>query len=142
MSADEAVDFFDEVGGGLEGATTDGAFGDEGEEALDLVEPGGVGRGEVNVPTRPAGEPSPDLGMLVGGVVVVISRPVFSAVRYMQMVGRGLRGPKNGGTEICKDHHGRGQPIAIWGPTRLPLFRRLLCIVSSASAAFQEIPPR
>jgi len=33
---------------------------------------------------------------------IVISRPVFSPVRYMQMVGRGLRGPKNGGTEICK----------------------------------------
>jgi hypothetical protein len=32
----------------------------------------------------------------------VISRPVFSPVRYMQMVGRGLRGPKNGGTETCK----------------------------------------
>jgi superfamily II DNA or RNA helicase len=27
---------------------------------------------------------------------------VFSPVHYMQMVGRGLRGPKNGGTEICK----------------------------------------
>jgi hypothetical protein len=73
VSADEAVDFFDEVGGGLEGATTDGAFGDEGEEAFDLVEPGGVGRGEVNVPTRPAGEPSSDLGMLVGGVVELSS---------------------------------------------------------------------
>jgi superfamily II DNA or RNA helicase len=33
---------------------------------------------------------------------IVISRPVFSPVRYMQMVGRGLRGPKNGGTESCK----------------------------------------
>lgn len=33
---------------------------------------------------------------------IVISRPVFSPVRYMQMVGRGLRGSKNGGTETCK----------------------------------------
>jgi superfamily II DNA or RNA helicase len=33
---------------------------------------------------------------------IVISRPIFSSVRYMQMVGRGLRGPKNGGTETCK----------------------------------------
>lgn len=33
--------------------------------------------------------------------VIVISRPVFSPVRYMQMVGRGLRGEKNGGTETC-----------------------------------------
>jgi superfamily II DNA or RNA helicase len=30
--------------------------------------------------------------------VIVSSRPVFSPVRYMQMVGRGLRGEKNGGT--------------------------------------------
>ncbi len=29
---DELVDFFDEVGGAVEGATTDGALGDEGEE--------------------------------------------------------------------------------------------------------------
>ncbi len=33
---------------------------------------------------------------------IVISRPVFSPVRYMQMVGRGLRGPENGGTEMCR----------------------------------------
>jgi superfamily II DNA or RNA helicase len=33
--------------------------------------------------------------------MIVISRPVFSSVRYMQMVGRGLRGPTNGGTEKC-----------------------------------------
>ncbi|TPG40678.1 DEAD/DEAH box helicase [Sphingomonas koreensis] len=34
--------------------------------------------------------------------MVLISRPVFSAVSYMQMVGRGLRGPANGGTEHCE----------------------------------------
>jgi superfamily II DNA or RNA helicase len=33
--------------------------------------------------------------------MILISRPVFSPVRYMQMVGRGLRGPANGGTESC-----------------------------------------
>ncbi|GEA87262.1 hypothetical protein Q760_10300 [Cellulomonas cellasea DSM 20118] len=30
-----------------------------------------------------------------------IARPTFSPNRYVQMVGRGLRGPKNGGTEEC-----------------------------------------
>ena len=45
-------------------------MGDEGEETFDLVEPGGIGGREVNVPTRTAGEPSLDVGMLVGGVVV------------------------------------------------------------------------
>ena len=34
--------------------------------------------------------------------VIVISRPIFSPVRYMQMVGRGLRGVKNGGTITCR----------------------------------------
>ncbi len=34
--------------------------------------------------------------------LIVISRPVMSPVLYMQMVGRGMRGPKNGGTEKCE----------------------------------------
>jgi len=34
--------------------------------------------------------------------MVLISRQVFSPVRYMQMVGRGLRGEKNGGTAQCR----------------------------------------
>ena len=34
--------------------------------------------------------------------MILIARQVFSRVRYMQMVGRGLRGPKNGGTKRCK----------------------------------------
>ena len=33
--------------------------------------------------------------------LILISRPVFSPVLYMQMVGRGLRGPANGGTDHC-----------------------------------------
>ena len=34
--------------------------------------------------------------------LILISRPVLSPVLYMQMVGRGLRGPKNGGTPHCE----------------------------------------
>lgn len=34
--------------------------------------------------------------------MVLIARHVFSPVRYMQMVGRGLRGAKNGGTPSCR----------------------------------------
>ncbi|NDB95411.1 MAG: DEAD/DEAH box helicase [Verrucomicrobia bacterium] len=34
--------------------------------------------------------------------MILITRLVQSPVRYMQMVGRGLRGPKNGGTETCR----------------------------------------
>jgi hypothetical protein len=43
---------------------------DEGEEAFDLVELGGIGGCEMNVPTRTACEPSSDIGMLVGSAVV------------------------------------------------------------------------
>jgi len=34
--------------------------------------------------------------------MIIIARQVSSPVRYMQMVGRGLRGPKNGGTPACR----------------------------------------
>jgi len=34
--------------------------------------------------------------------LIVIARPVFSPALYMQMVGRGLRGPANGGKEHCR----------------------------------------
>ena len=34
--------------------------------------------------------------------LILISRPVISPVLYMQMVGRGLRGPANGGTDHCQ----------------------------------------
>jgi superfamily II DNA or RNA helicase len=34
--------------------------------------------------------------------MILIARQVFSPVRYMQMVGRGLRGVANGGTERCR----------------------------------------
>lgn len=34
--------------------------------------------------------------------MVFIARQVFSPVRSMQMIGRGLRGEKNGGTASCR----------------------------------------
>ena len=40
------------------------------EQAFDLVDPGGSGRGEVDVEPGVAGQPGVDLGGLVGGVVV------------------------------------------------------------------------
>lgn len=41
-----------------------------GEEALDLVEPGGVGGDEVEVPARVTGEPAHDCVSFVSGVIV------------------------------------------------------------------------
>jgi superfamily II DNA or RNA helicase len=33
--------------------------------------------------------------------VVVVARPVYSTNVYQQMIGRGLRGPRNGGKKDC-----------------------------------------
>jgi superfamily II DNA or RNA helicase len=33
--------------------------------------------------------------------VVIVARPTLSPVRYQQMIGRGLRGPRNGGKAEC-----------------------------------------
>jgi len=32
---------------------------------------------------------------------ICIARPVYSPLLYQQMIGRGLRGPRNGGDEKC-----------------------------------------
>ena len=45
-------------------------LGQECEEALDLVEPGGAGGREVDMPAGMPGQPTPDGGRLVGCVVV------------------------------------------------------------------------
>ena len=36
-----------------------------------------------------------------GTRVIIVARPVYSPNLYFQMIGRGLRGPKNGGNERC-----------------------------------------
>ena len=51
-------------------AAADLLFGDGGEEALDQIDPGAGGRGEVNMPSRSRAEPLSDRRRLVGGVVV------------------------------------------------------------------------
>lgn len=67
---DELIDALHELLHTGEGAATDGLVGDQGKEALDLIEPGAVGRDEVHVPARPAGKPRLDPGVAVRGVVV------------------------------------------------------------------------
>src|SRR5690606_15092513 len=53
-----------------EDAAADALGGDLGKPALDEVEPGSAGGGEVHVEAGMLGKPRPDLGVLVGGVVV------------------------------------------------------------------------
>ena len=54
----EAEDLLPELLDRREGAAADGLAGDDAEPDLDLVEPGGVGGGEVDVVARAGGEPA------------------------------------------------------------------------------------
>ena len=67
---EEAVDRGLQLGDGSEDAALEPALCESGEEALDRVEPGSGRRREVERPSRIAFEPSANVGMLVGGVVV------------------------------------------------------------------------
>ena len=67
---DEGGDVGFQVGDAAMDAAAYLLVGDQGEEPLDLVEPGRAGRGQVDVPAGPLGEPGTDHRGLVGGVVV------------------------------------------------------------------------
>jgi hypothetical protein len=70
MRGYEVVDALHELFDAGEGSAPNGLVSDQREESLDLVEPRALGRDEVHVPARPRGQPSLDLGVAVGGVVV------------------------------------------------------------------------
>ena len=63
---DEAVDGSLKVDNRAEDAALEAASGEFGEEALDRVQPGRRGRGEVEGEARVSGQPGADLGVLVG----------------------------------------------------------------------------
>ncbi len=67
---DEPADFVFQLGDGGEDAAPQALAGQGREEALDGVQPGGRGGREVENPARVVGQPSLDLGMLVGPVIV------------------------------------------------------------------------
>ena len=54
MIRHEAIDLANQITHALERAATDRLVGDQGEEALDLIEPGTVSRNEMQMPTGPA----------------------------------------------------------------------------------------
>jgi hypothetical protein len=55
-----------EFADGGEDAATDALLSDQAEEALNLIEPGGRGGGEVQVKAGMLGQPCFNVGMLVG----------------------------------------------------------------------------
>lgn len=69
MLVDIAADGVFEVGDGFEDAASDAPAGDDREETFNRVEPGSGGRSEMEDPARVIGQPAPDLGVLVGGVI-------------------------------------------------------------------------
>lgn len=70
MGLDEAVNALDELLDAGKRASTDGSAGDDAKPDLDLVEPGGIGWGEMEVEARVAGHPRTNFRVFVGGVVV------------------------------------------------------------------------
>jgi len=64
------IDLRDQILDAGEGASPDGLVGDQSEEAFNLIEPGAVGRDEMDVPARSAGQPSLDPRVLVSTLVV------------------------------------------------------------------------
>ena len=66
----EAVDGGREIGDAFEEAAFEPPSCQLGEEALNGVEPGGGGRGEVEMKALVSPEPGAELGMLVCGVIV------------------------------------------------------------------------
>src|SRR5271170_8269448 len=67
---EEAVDRGLQVGDGAKDAALEPALCEGREEALDGVEPGSRCRCEMERPSRMAFQPSANVGMLVGGVIV------------------------------------------------------------------------
>src|ERR1700688_3224885 len=69
IALDEGIDVFPELGHAGEARALERQAAEDREPTLDLVEPGGVGRGEVEMNVLVAGEPSLALGFV--GVEVV-----------------------------------------------------------------------
>ena len=70
LGVDECADVGLELCGGAMDAAPDLFFGEIGEEALDLIDPGCAGGRDVDVSARALGEPVADRLGFVGGVVV------------------------------------------------------------------------
>src|SRR6516165_6438187 len=70
MSINVVANGFFELRGAGVCTALDGALCEQPEPALHLVEPGAAGRSEVHMIARTLGQPIPDDGGLVGGVVV------------------------------------------------------------------------
>jgi hypothetical protein len=72
MAGDEVVDGGVQGGDAAMDPASDLPFGKQGEEPLDLVEPGRTGWGQVDMPARLAGEPVADQRGLVAASAAIL----------------------------------------------------------------------
>ncbi|MDP2479281.1 MAG: hypothetical protein Q8W49_02105 [Candidatus Palauibacterales bacterium] len=70
IGVDDGADLVDELADLRERPAASRFLGDNVEPDLDVIEPGGVGRREVDVIARPSSEPRLDLDVLVTCIVV------------------------------------------------------------------------
>ena len=70
MAMNEVIDFRGLVLDAPEGAPPNRLLDDDVEPDLDLVQSGGAGRRQMDIEARMRGQPAPDPGVLVSGVVV------------------------------------------------------------------------
>lgn len=113
---DEAVDGIDEVANVAEGSATDGLLSNNAEPQLDLIEPGGIGRGIVNMVAGPFGQPEFDFGMFVGGIVIDDKMEVEVLWHRLE---EGVHRARQSGLsethrqESCRNAAGESQPGAL-----------------------------
>ena len=70
MMFHDLLDFENQIFDTSEGSSTDGSLGDEIEPDLDLIQPGSIGRGIVDLISGMSRNPTLDLGVLMSGVII------------------------------------------------------------------------
>ena len=100
-------------------------LGEQGEEALDLIEPGGAGRGMVDVPVRALEQPVAHGRGLVGGVVVhdemdvdigrdiCLDRIEEAAELSRPVPGEAFADHSAGDDVECREQRGRAVPLVV-----------------------------
>lgn len=88
MVRDELIDVLHELLDAGERAVADGLISDQRKEALDLIQPGPVGRDEVHMPAGPTGRPGLDLRMAACGVVVECSERPARGMAHQFRIGK------------------------------------------------------
>src|SRR5579863_6356952 len=107
----EAFDLGDQFPDTAEGSATDGFLRNDVEPDFYLVEPGRIGRGKVNVVTGTCGQPPPDAGVLVSGIVIDDQVHVESGGDTGVQMPKKLDELLVAMTTLALTHHGSGDGV-------------------------------